>query len=87
MEFKRQGQILLPLKFTQMNSTDRPKCAGKCATCFYSQINGCIALAGDDFYLNFSGSELKEIANHAYNKALQNKLKFISTTPVEKIIA
>lgn len=71
-----------------MKATNQPKCLGKCSTCFYHQINGCIAIAGDDFYLSFSESELQAISNHNYHKSLQANLKFVRTVPVaERIIA
>ena len=70
-----------------MKSTNQPKCLGKCATCFYNQINGCIAVAGDDFYLSFSDNELRAINNHGYHKLLQSSIKYAQTYQVEKVIA
>jgi len=32
----------------------KPKCLGKCDGCFFHFINGCVALAGEDYFLPIS---------------------------------
>lgn len=70
-----------------MRETDQPKCFGKCNTCFYNQINGCVALPGDDFYLNFSDREIQAIRRSNYYQSLQERLQFVRTKPAARIIA
>lgn len=58
-----------------MSAKEQPKCLGKCSTCFYNQINACVAKTGDDLYLSFSISELDAIGKSAYHYSLQKTLK------------
>lgn len=70
-----------------MREKDQPKCFGKCASCFYNQINACMAIAGDDLYISFSDRELSAMRTSRYHRTLQSNIQIAKTYTPERVIA
>lgn len=64
----------------------KPKCYNKCESCFFHFTNGCIAPAGEDYYIEMSEKQAELILKNksrfhiSYQKSIEIARKFPTVT-------